>query len=169
MTVTITNDDVFTALRAFILDVVPALTGANVRQGQENRAPMPPGPDFVIMTPQDRAGLATTVRAYRPLDGMRDTTRSTQAGVLLNFYGPNATDNGQVFNTLFRDAYGCDFMRSYGVQPLWCDDGRQMPLVDGEKQYTSRWMVHALMQLNPTVSTSQTFADTVTVSILEAD
>ena len=175
MPVTISDDDVFTALRAFILDILPALGGDNVRQGQQNRVPMPPGPDFVIMTPADRAGLATTVREYTPPTdpapavGTRETTRSTQVGCFINFYGENATDNGQIFNQLFRDLYGCDFLRPFNVQPLWCDDGRQMPLIDSEKQYATRWMIHALMQVNPTISTPQDFAATVTGTILEAD
>lgn len=175
MPVSITDDDVFAALKAFIHDVIPALTNDNVRQGQQNNVPMPPGPDFVIMTPADRAGLATTVREYfppvdpAPATGTRETTRSTQVGCYVNFYGPNATDNAQVFNQLFRDLYGCDFLRSFAVQPLWCDDGRQMPLIDSENQFVTRWMIHALLQINPTVSTTQEFADTVAVTIVEAD
>lgn len=171
----ITDDDVFEALSLFILDVVPALTRVNVRQGQQNRVPMPPGPDFVIITPADRAGLATTTRDYVPSTdptpalGTRITTRSTQVGCFVNFYGENATDYGQIFNTLFRDLYGCDFFAVYDVQPLWCDDGRQMPLIDSEKQYATRWMIHALMQINPAVSTAQQFADTVEVTLKKAD
>jgi hypothetical protein len=88
---------------------------------------------------------------------------------MVNFYGPNATDNAQIFNQLFRDLYGCDFLRDYDVQPLWCDDGRQLPLVDSEKQYETRWMIRALMQINPTISTSQDFADTLDLTIVEAD
>ena len=175
MPVSISNDETFEALRQFILTVIPALGGENVRQGQQNRVPMPPGPDFVIMTPKDRSGLATTVREYTPPTdpipavGTRETTRSTQVGAMLDFYGENATDYAQIFNQLFRDMYGCDFLRPYNVQPLWCDDGMQLPLVDSEKQYATRWRIHALMQINPTVSTSQDFAVTVDPSILEAD
>ncbi len=175
LTISITDDAAFDALRLFLLNVLDGIGNENVRQGQQNRVPMPAGPNFVIMTPSDRGGLATTVREYVPpvapvpALGIRNTTRSTRVGVQVDFYGPTATDNAQIFNELFRDMYGCDFMRPYGVQPLWCDDGRQMPLVDSEKQYETRWMIHAVMQINPTVSTSQAFADTLAVSIVEAD
>ena len=175
MLVTITDDDVFTALRAFILNVLPDLGGDNVLQGPMNGVPMPPGTNFCIMVPMDRAGLATTEREYFPSEdsapavGRRDTTRSTQVGCVVNFYGDQATDNGQIFNQLFRDMYGCDFMRPYNVQPLWCDDGRQLPLIDSEKQYAQRWQVRAVMQINPTISTSQEFADTVAITMVEAD
>ena len=112
MTVSITNDETFEALRQFILAVLPGLGNDNVRQGQQNRAPMPPGPDFVIMTPTDRGALATTVRDYTPPTdpapavGTRQTTRSTRVGVQLDFYGEGATDHAQIFNQLFRDMYG---------------------------------------------------------------
>lgn len=174
----ISDDDAMTALRLFILDVLPALAssgGVNVQQGQNNNVPMPPGPDFVIFTPSSRTGMATTIRDYAPPTlpipalGVRDTTRSIRVGVFINFYGPNATDNAQTFNLLFKDLYGCDFMRPYGVQPLDCDDGRQMPLVAGEQNYIGRWLVQAYLQINPSVSTPQEFADTTNVELIKAD
>lgn len=172
------DDTAMTALRAFILDVLPALAGSggvNVQQGQNNDVPMPPGPNFVIFTPSSRMGLATTIRDYTPpvppipALGTRLTTRSVRMGVFINFYGPAATDNAQTFNLLFKDLYGCDFLRPYGVQPLDCDDGRQLPLVAGEKDYIARWLVQAYLQINPAVSTAQEFADTVNVELIQAD
>jgi len=175
MPISIADDDVFVALRAFILNVLPDLAPENVLLGPMNGVPMPPGSNFIIMAPSDRTGLATTQREYFPSDdpapalGTRETTRQTQVGCSVNFYGEAATDNAQIFNQLFRDLYGCDFMRPYNVQPLWCDDGRQLPLIDSEKQYAQRWQVRAVMQINPTISTSQEFADTVAVTMVEAD
>lgn len=169
MDVFISDDDVFAALKTFIQNVLPGLVPDDVRQGQQNDVPMPPSNNFVIMIPADRKGLATTEREYDPTNGLRATTRSTQVGAMVNFYGEQATDNAQTFNLLFRDLYGCDFLAAYGVQPLWCDDGRQMPLLSSEKQYVTRWMVQAVMQINPTVSTRQQFADKVTISLVEAD
>lgn len=169
MSLSITNDDAVSALVAFIHDILPQLGVTNVRQGQDNRVPMPVGPNFVIIIPSARAQLATTTRDYRPTDGARDTTRSTRVEFEVNLYGPDSTDNAQIFATLFRDLYGCDQMKPTGMQPLWCDDGRQLPLVDGERQYEQRWMVRASLQANPTVSTTQQFADSVAVTIVEAD
>lgn len=42
------EEDIYTALRAFLLDVLPS--GVEVFQGQVNRVPEPVGEDFVIMT-----------------------------------------------------------------------------------------------------------------------
>lgn len=171
----ILDDDVFTALVSFVNTILSQLGAQNVQQGQQNRTPMPLGPDWCLLVPADRSPLATTVHNYTqtsPHDGTgtRQTARSTQVGVFVNFYGPNATDNGQVFNQLFRDMYGYDFLIPSGVAPLWCDDGRQMPLIDSEEQYQTRWMIHALVEIVPVVSTAQQFADSVKVTTFyEAD
>lgn len=173
-TIDLTEQAVFTALRAFVLDVLP-VTGPNVVKGQQNRTPMPTGPNFVILTPTGRAQLATTARTYVPTDdpapavGQRDTQRQTRLDVQIDVYGPAAAENVQIVSTLLRDMYGCDFLRPYQVQPLYCNDPRQLPLVTGEQQYLARWMLGATLQFNPTVSTSQQFADIVDVTLVEAD
>lgn len=173
-TIDLTEQAVFIGLRAFVLDVLP-LTGPNVVKGQANRVPMPTGPNFVILTPTGRAQLATTARTYRPSDdpapapGHRDTQRQTRLDVQVDVYGPEAAENVQIISTLLRDMYGCDFLRPYLVQPLYCGDPKQLPLVTGELQYLARWMLGATLQFNPTVSTSQQFADIVDVTLVEAD
>ena len=165
----ITDDDVFTALVAFVNNVLPAIGAVNVQQGPLNRVPMPPGPDFCILEPTDRMRLATNARSYDATGGTRTSQESVQVGVTVNFYGPTATDNGQTFVQLFRDLYGADFFAAYEVAPLFCDDGRQMPLIDSEKQYAARWMIRAWLQINPTISTTQDFAASVTVNVVEID
>ena len=75
----------------------------------------------------------------------------------------------QIVSTLLRDTYGCDFLRPHLVQPLYTGDPRQLPLVTGEQQYLQRWMLGATLQFNPTVSTSQQFADIVDVTLVEID
>ena len=173
-TIDLTEQAVFIGLRAFVRDVL-TLTDLNVVKGQANRVPMPVGPDFVVLTPTGRAQLATTVRTYEPSDdpapavGQRDTQRQTRLDVQVDVYGPAAAENVQIVSTLLRDMYGCDFLGPYLVQPLYCGDPRQMPLVTGEQQYLARWMLGATLQFNPTVSTSQQFADIVDVTLVEAD
>lgn len=164
-----TDDGVAGALRALLVSLFSDLASNDIMQGQQNRTPMPTGPDFIIFVPDSRDRMSTSIREYDPTAKTRMTSHSTRVGFMVNFYGPNSTDNAQIFGTLFRDLYGCDFLAPYGVQPLWSDDGRQMPLVSGEEQYIDRWMVRTMMQANPTVVTSQQFADNVTVRLIEAD
>ena len=174
-TIDLTESAAFTGLRAFVLDVLPGLGGANVVKGQANRVPMPAGPNFVILTPTGRGQLATTARSYTPpvdpapAPGSRQTQRSTRLDMQIDVYGPAAAENAQIIGTLLRDLYGCDFLRAHRVQPLYCSDPTQLPLITGEQQYLARWMLQTALQFNPTVSTSQQFADIVDVNLVEID
>jgi len=163
------EDDIFTALRAFLLTVVPA--GVEVLQTQQNRVPQPKGPGYVMMTAASRTFQSSSYREYRPADDEVDVTRSTGAGFQLDFYGPASSDYAQRFATLFRDDHAFQWFAEMhpGVTPLYCDDGSQMPLTNGEKQYEARWMIQAMLQVNPAVSTPMQFADRVDVTIVEAD
>lgn len=163
----VTEEMVMTTLRSFLLAILP--DGMEVVQGQQNRVPQVVGPDYVIFTPTQRTFLSSTNRTNLPATGTVDVSRSTSATFQLDVYGPNSTDNAVTIATLFRDDYGCRFMAGSGVQPLHCDNGQQMPLVNGEEQYEARWTLQAVLQVNPSVSTPMQFADRVDVTFVEAD
>lgn len=163
------DDAVFIALKAFAHVVFPALANTQIVQGQNNDVPMPTGPDFLVIVPSGRYWQATTTHDYRPADDERDTTQQMRGEYNFSFYGPSAAEYAEKFAILFRDLYGCDFLRPYQVQPLWADGARQMPLIDDAKQYVQRYLVQTHVQFNPTVSTAQQFADTLEITILEAD
>ena len=57
--VTPTEDDTFTVLRSFLLQILP--DGIEVIQSQDNKVPEPVGNDFVLMTPRSRRRLSTNV------------------------------------------------------------------------------------------------------------
>src|SRR5690349_10969668 len=75
-TVSITEETLFTALRAFLVDVLPS--DMEIVQGQDNGVPMPSAENFVILTAADRAQLAGTVTQYEPDDGAKEVSRSTR-------------------------------------------------------------------------------------------
>lgn len=161
----LTDDQVVTALQSFLC-AITGLPADNVLVSQQNRAPMPLG-DFIYMTPAHRDQLATTTHSYDKADGLNRIGRSNALAYQLDIYGDNATDNAQVIATLFRDSFGCDFLAPFGIQPLYCDKGHQMPLVTGEAQYLNRWTLTATLQANPTISTPTEFADSVQVTMVE--
>ena len=167
MTPSISEDDIMTATRAFLLAVLP--TGVEVIQGQQNLAPEPRGPNHIVMTPARREQLRATTHDYDGTANTNTITRSTGFHLTLDIYGPSASDNAQVVSTLLRDAYGCQFLAAYGIQPLYCDDGQQMPLVNGEFQYENRWMVRAVLQANPSVAVGAEFSDIVITTLTKAD
>jgi hypothetical protein len=62
ITLSLTEVQIFTALRSFLLSVLP--TGIEVVKAQDNRVPEPAGTNFVTMTPILRERLETNVDTY---------------------------------------------------------------------------------------------------------
>lgn len=57
VTVSLTEAQILTALRSFLLGILPA--GTEVIRGQVNRVPQPAAADFVVMTPLSQVRLST--------------------------------------------------------------------------------------------------------------
>jgi hypothetical protein len=85
--------------------------------------------------------------------------------VQLDVYGPNSADNSHTITTLFRDSYAVDQFATSGfdVTPLYADDARQAPFIDAESQWEDRWMISAVLQVNPIITVPQDFASELTV------
>lgn len=164
----LTDDDFMTALRSFVLAVLP--DGVECFQGQANRVPEPVGPDFVVMTQTNRVRMSTNVDLWDKTAPDPDSVtigQSTQVTVQLDIHGPNGSDYAQTIATLFRDDFGCQALDPTGrIAPLFASDGNQIPFINGESQYENRWVMSAVMQGSPSLSTPQDFAAIVTVTIL---
>jgi len=195
VTVSITETNVFTALRAFMLAILPS--GVSVIRGQVNRVAEPSGPDYVVLTPGTRTRLATNVDAltvtrtglvfvgtggpitfvgsspisFFSATGAKTSQASTQFAVQVDVHGPNASDNAQIITTLFRDEYACDALAASGfeIQPLYASDPQQLAFINGEAQYEDRWGVDLQLQVNPVVSTPQEFADRLQITSRNVD
>lgn len=62
ITLSLTESQTFTALRSFLLAILPA--GTEIVRAQGNRVPEPQGSNFVVMTPIMRERIETNVDAY---------------------------------------------------------------------------------------------------------
>lgn len=176
-TISLTEDDLFAALGAFIEDVVGAPPW-EVIQGQVNRAPSPSGADYIVMWPtmQRRLGTNTVTPAESgDIPGQLDLNhyrQPTEQSVQIDVHGPNSAKAATMITTLFRSPYACDFLAAYNggaIQPLHADDPQQMAFENGEKQVENRWVIQAVLQANPVTTTVQQFADAVTVGLIEVD
>jgi len=165
-TVTPVQSDIFTALRTFILSLITC----EVVQGLGNGAPMPLG-GFISMTALYQNRLSTNVDAYldpTPTTGSKTARQAVQYTIQLDAYGPDSGDWAAILSTMLRDEYACLSMAP-NVQPLYCDDPRMMPLVDGEQQYEQRFSINAVLQYNPVTSTPMQFFDAATVGLVDVD
>lgn len=166
-----TEREILTALRTFILAILPS--GVEVVQGQDNRVPEPTSLDFVVMTPLAQQRLSTNVDTYSatltsPFSQV-EITADTQYGVQLDIHGPNASTYTMQLALLWRDSYATDNIGDALVTPLYADDPHQAPFINGENQYETRWVVTVYMQVNPVVTAPQESATTLDITLYEAD
>lgn len=163
-----TLDDVYAAMVAFIMGILP-LDAAHVIKGNQNRIPTPTGP-FAILN------IVTQKRIHRNQDTW-DTTVPDPSGIVreqgiwlemqIDLYGPSSGDWAAIFSTMFRDDYGCQALAP-NCQPLYADEPARAPLVTAESQYLDRWIVRAQLEYNPVVQTVDQFADTETIDVIDA-
>lgn len=168
MTTTVSPDQdaIYTTVRAFVLSLI----SCEVVQGLGNGVPTPPG-GFISMTATAQTRLSTNISRYNdPVTtvGTRAVRKSTSYAIQLDCFGPQSSDWATMIEQMWRDEYGCE-MLAPNMQPLYCDEPKQMALVDGEQQYEQRWIVSAVLQFNPTVAVSQEFAGEVVVTPVSVD
>ncbi|UCL84499.1 LIC_12616 family protein [Pseudomonas sp. HS-18] len=165
-TVNVTEADLFTALRSFLLAVLGETF--QVFKAQGNQVSMPKG-SFVMMTPLFIDGLSTNVVDYDRATGTRHDTRTTQFRVQLDVYGAEASANSNIIATLFRSEYATDLMASGPLQPFYATDPKQNVMTNSEQQYEDRWTFELYMQFNPTITSPQQFAEALQINLAEVD
>ncbi len=95
--------------------------------------------------------------------GAQDIQQPADCVVQMDVHGPASLDNAQIISTLFRDAYAVNYFADHAsgdsIVPLYNDDPRQMPFINGEQQYEDRYIVTVHMQVNQKIRVAQQFAD----------
>ena len=161
-------DDVYAAVVAFILGIIP-LDAAHVLKGNQNRVATPTGP-YAILNVITQKRLTTNVDTW-------DTTIPDPAGIVrqqsiqlemqVDLYGPASGDWAAIFSTMFRDDYGVQALAP-NCAPLHADEPTRAPLITAESQYLDRWIVRAQLQYSPVVSTVDQFATAVEIDVIDA-
>ncbi|CAM2143805.1 Bacteriophage protein [Pararobbsia alpina] len=178
VTISITEDDVFTAFNQFLTGILA--DGVEIVKAQENRVPEPVSDDWVELTPLFKPRLDTnTVTYFDPTvqdppqtgAGVRNVQTSFAFHVQLDVHGPNSGDNAAIITQLFRDDYAYQVFTAINpdISPLYCDEPKQMAFINGENQYEDRWIITSVLQYNPVTQTPQDFADAVSVGIISVD
>jgi hypothetical protein len=119
-----------------------------------------------LVTPEQTVATPAFMAA-----GSQNLMQPTQLTVQLDVHGPLSADNAQVIATMLRDPYAVDFFAAANadVAPLYTSDPRQMPFSNGEQQIEDRWLVEAQLQVNPSITVPQQFADALVTGIISVD
>ncbi len=118
---------------------------------------------------------AQTIGSETLASGAKSITQAAQVCIQLDFHsgaGGAAGNMAQTVSTLLRDAYGTQKFAEQDppvAAPLYADDPRLMPFLNGEQQYEWRWVVEAMLQVNQTVSVPAQYADSIDVEIVSVD
>jgi hypothetical protein len=165
-TVSIAQSDLQTILRSFILSLIDC----EVVAGLDNGVPMPVNP-FVAVTPLYFNRLATNEPTYTD-PGIGQGTSGVKQSISytwqIDCYGPQSSDWAAILTTMFRDSYGVDFMAPIAA-PLYADDPKQMPVVDGEENFEQRWLITAVLQYNPVVTIPVQYFNVINITSIDVD
>ena len=168
MTPTPAETDLFTALRALLLTIVPS--GTEVVKGLDNRVPEPTSENYVLMMPPNMSRLSTNAEDWTTgvtAPTVVTTTMATGLDVELDVHGPAASDIAIAIAQVFRSDYAVQFMadNSYAVLPQYAADPRQSAFVNGEGQYEPRYIVVVTFQSATAVDIPAQFATDIVTTV----
>jgi hypothetical protein len=159
--------DVYTAMIAFVKSVVP--TGVRVVRALPNRVPVAaPQPGYVVVQAMLNSRLRQQIDTFMTGGNAPPTTSTIEQGIEVPFqidcYGASAQDFAAAIATCFQDDYGAVALAPSCV-PLFCNEGRQIPLTNEELAYEERWSLDAHVQWNPVATITQQYADALMLTM----
>lgn len=168
--VDISIDAVIDALKAFILPFYlaqPNSNAANLVRGQGNRVPMPPSP-CIVLTEVLQQPLETPIQVWPNADpsSVLSITGPKRIDIQIDIYGPTAGDISAALENVFRTSYACNQFPD-NIKPLYASDSIQAPLITGEEQYETHWLLTASLQYNPSLTVPQQSATALAIDIFE--
>lgn len=169
ISLSLNEKQIFAALRAFLLEILPE--GTDVQRSQQNRVAETKSENFVMMTQGALPRLRTNIDTFDPLIGSQKIEQAVMTTIQLDVHGPLGGDNSVIITTLFRDSFATQFFKNLGLglAPLYTDDPRQMPFINGEQQMEDRWVFNAYLQANAIVTLSQDFFTSIDVNLIDVD
>lgn len=148
-------DTVVDALKTFL---TPFCGGATIVRSQRNRVSLPPSP-CVVLTDILETDLSIPYVQYLS-STMESVKTSTRIDVQVDFYGALSSDYCRAVKSAIRSGFGFDMFPS-NIKPLYASDGFNMPLIMGEHQYESRYVLTISMQYNPSFIVPQSSTSAV--------
>jgi hypothetical protein len=116
--------------------------------------------------------IGQTIASEQMAAGNVVVTQPTEVTVQLDFHSANvddAADMAETVSTLFRDEIAVDAfaVSSPYVYPLFADDPHQVPFLNAEQQYETRWVLDAHIQANQAIDWPMQFMGvTPTINII---
>ena len=143
----------------------------NIFAGYGNRVELPETNNYIVFTVLNpvRMGTPIIVNNSTSYAGKITSYQDFRLEVQIDFYGDFAFDRANDIINISRTEFLCSFFKSYNIQPIACDDARNLTGVSGESEYVERWMVRLEFDYRDAVSVSQDVFNTAELNIFETE
>ena len=143
----------------------------NVFCGYNNKVELPKSNDYIVFTVLNpvRTGTPLIVNESTAEEGRITSYQDFRLEVQIDFYGNFAFDRANDIINISRTDFLCSFFKPYNIQPIACDDARNLTGVSGEDEYVERWMVSLEIDYRDAVSVSQEVFNTAELNIFETE
>ena len=126
-----------------------------------------PAPACIVLTELLQVALEVPSLTFNDTLQQSDVKSPTRIDIQIDLYGPDAGNQCMAIAGVFRTEYTASVFPD-GIKPLYTSDGVQSPLITGEQQWASRWMLTASMQYNPELSIPAQSSNTASTNIIQA-
>ena len=144
----------------------------NILAGYNNHVELPPDNDYIVFTVLNPRRYGTP-RVIVGIDnngkGYTTSYQDYRIEVQIDFYGNLSFDRANDIINISRTEFLCEFFSSYGIQPIACDEARNLTGVSGEMDYVERWMVSLEIDYQDAVTDSQDSFNTAELNIFETE
>ena len=144
----------------------------NILAGYNNHVELPSDNDYIIFTvlnPYRYGTPRVVVGIDKNNKGYTTSYQTYRVQVQIDFYGNLAFDRANDIINISRTEFFCEFLKPYGIQPIACDEARNLTGVSGEREYVERWMVNLEIDYEDAVTDSQDSFNTVNLNIFETE
>ena len=135
--------------------------------GYNNKVPLPSDNNYIIFT------VLTPIRYGTPVEVTTNTGWTSHQDyrlmIQIDFYGDFAFDRANDIINISRTEFLCSFLKPYGIQPIACDDAKNLTGISGEKEYVERWSVRMEIDYHDAVSGNQDWFNTAELNLFETE
>jgi hypothetical protein len=136
----------------------------NILCGYNNNVELPHDNNYIIFTIMNPERLGTPIVKFDPTEFKNSSFQDFRIDVQIDFYGQFAFDRANDIINISRTPFLCEFLKQYNIQPIECEEARNLTGVSGEREYVERWMVNLSIDYRDAVSDNQDGFNTATLN-----
>lgn len=166
-------DDLFTAVKALILQLTNLYPANNIFKGFQNDYPIPDNSNFIIMVvyPNIHSHCLLPEYDYDTTAETETWTQIDEATFQIDFYGDNAIAASALFRLALQSAYATNYFldNGYDCAVGIVKDTRNLTNPIDREMFTDRYSVIFTMQFNNILTVSTPGATQVNINVVLAD